>query len=98
MTGPPRPRSARAQEWAKDMPARLVQAAANVLPAAYDRSCGVPADLISRSTSSDPEEWLPEAREVVAAVLRELTRADCPRTITAIDIRFWANEAERSEQ
>lgn len=78
----PRPRSARAQEWAKDMPARLVHVAALAL---VDNT---PSDAHANEG----------ARKVVAAVLRELTRADCPRTITALDIRFWANDAERGPE
>jgi hypothetical protein len=78
----PRPSSKRAREWAKDMPARLVHAAALAL------TDNTPSDAHADGG----------ARKAVAAVLRELTRADCPRTITALDIRFWANEAERTGQ
>lgn len=65
--------------WANGLPERLVHAAAMA--------------LVEHTPGDDHTD--PAARKAVVAVLRELTRADCPKTITAIDIRFWANDIER---
>lgn len=51
-----------------DLARALVDAAAAVLPAAYDESCG--ASVLSPSTS--PEDWTLEARAAVVAVLETL--------------------------
>lgn len=68
-----------AADWAEDLPERLVRT----------------AELALIDHTPGDEHTNPAARKVVAAVLRALTRADCPKTLTAIDIRIWANDAER---
>lgn len=47
----------------------LVDAAAAVLPEAYDESCGVPQRLRGMTK---PDEWRTEARAAVVAVLETL--------------------------
>lgn len=64
---------------------RLVEAVASVLPEAYDRSCGLPPDVIANGSSSASEEWVVEARVAVAAVLREIDTDD-----TAAELRLLA--------
>ncbi len=73
------PRKPTGADWAKGLPERLVHAAAMA--------------LVDHTPGDDHTE--PAARKATAAVLRALTRADCPKTIAAIDIRFWANDVER---
>lgn len=67
-----------AAEWAEGLAVRLVRV----------------AELALVEHTPGDEHTNAAARKVVAAVLRALTRADCPKTLTAIDIRFWAHEAE----
>jgi hypothetical protein len=69
-----------AAEWADGLPERLVRV----------------AELALIDHTPGDEHTDAAARKVVAAVLRALTRADCPKTLTAIDIRFWANDAENA--
>jgi hypothetical protein len=53
---------------------RLVAAVAAVLPASYDRSCGVPPSVTRDEPTTSPTDWMTEARDAVVAVLRELAR------------------------
>ena len=69
-------------EWAEGLSERLVRV----------------AELALVDHTPGDEHTDTAARKVVAAVLRALTRADCPKTLTAIDIRFWAHEAENLPQ
>lgn len=56
----------------QDLAKRLVAEGAAVLPEAYDKACGVPAEIIRNGASSFAEEWYAEASAVIVAVLREL--------------------------